>query len=123
MAYTQATELQDLLRETAHKPDMAGVAVSSLARTWLELERLKREIRMKPKPKPIDVSQSVRGKKLSRVSPFHEPAEAALAPATKPPAQERQDRSIPPQAPARTAGSSQDTATTTEPAPETPENE
>jgi len=122
MAYTQATELQDLLRETAHKPDMAGVAVSSLARTWLELERLKREIRMKPKPRAIDVSQSVRSKKLSRVSPFHEPAEVALAPATKTSAQERQDRSIQPQdaPPAR-----QDTTTTTatEPAPQTPENE
>jgi hypothetical protein len=69
MAYTQATEIQDLLRESAHNPKMQGVPLASIARAWLELERLKREIRMKPKPKPIDVVPKSRYKSNSYSDP------------------------------------------------------
>lgn len=53
---------------------------AQIARAWLELERLKREIRMKPKPKPVDVGFPVRSKK-PRSSVFTEPSDARLSPA------------------------------------------
>jgi hypothetical protein len=75
MAYSQATEIQDLLRESANNPKMQGVPLASLARAWLELERLKREIRMQPKPKPVDVAPKVRASRSK--SALSDPQERA----------------------------------------------
>lgn len=72
-AYSQAVEIQDLLKNSAHDPDVKGVALASIARAWLELERLKREIRMKPKPKPIDVVPKSRSKSNSYSDPTARP--------------------------------------------------
>jgi hypothetical protein len=91
MAYSQATEIQDLLRESAHDPKMKGVPLASLARAWLELERLKREIRMQPKPKPIDVVPKSRKVKQGFADPVERtavrtPPLAAAPEPTEPPA-------------------------------------
>ena len=67
------SELQHLLMQDARREDTKPVARSMVARAIKELEALKREIRMKPKPRPVDVSPT--GKKPKSV-PFHEPAEA-----------------------------------------------
>ena len=77
-AYAQAIEIQDLLRSNAKSKAIKGVALASLARAWLDLERLKREIRMLPKPKAVDVLPRSRGKRSP--SAFSEPISAAKKP-------------------------------------------
>ena len=68
----------------ARNQKVTPVARAQLARAWLEMERLKREIRMKPKPKPIDVDL-VRKKKRVPQSSLSEPMEATAAPAQRAP--------------------------------------
>jgi hypothetical protein len=58
--YSQALELQDLLMKDAREAMLKPVSRAIVARAWRELEQLKREIKMKPKPKPIDVTQDDR---------------------------------------------------------------
>ena len=48
--------------------DVTLTAVAQGARAWCEVERLKREIRMKPKPRPVDVSAQMKPKKRSEMS-------------------------------------------------------
>ena len=55
-AYSQARELQTLIMDKARDPEVKGAVLSGLARAYKELEELKLRLRMKPAPKPIDVS-------------------------------------------------------------------
>lgn len=55
-AFTQAIELQRLAMDAAHHPKTSPSALAQLMRAWSELEERKRIIRMKPAPKPIDVT-------------------------------------------------------------------
>ena len=55
-AFAQAKELQQLLMDAAREPECTGPALAQVARAWSELEERKRIIKMKPAPKPIDVS-------------------------------------------------------------------
>lgn len=74
------------------------LARAQLTRAWIESERLKREILMKPKPKAIDVAPTI---KKSRIVPFHEPAEAS--PLARSP---KADQQAPPTTPDPTTESS-----------------
>jgi hypothetical protein len=74
-AYSEASEFQDLMLADARNPKVTAASRAQLARAWLEMERLKREIKMKPKPKPVDVSLPVRSKRSKAwVEPSDVPA-------------------------------------------------
>lgn len=95
MAYTQAMQVQDLLLNEAKDCKGKPAQLAQVARAWKELEYLKRDIRMKPKPKPVDVAPTV---KKSRSVPFHEPAEAspqATLPARSPKADQSTNQPAP----------------------------
>ena len=62
----------------ARDEKVTAAARAQLARAWLELERLKREIRMKPKPKPIDVAPRL--PKSRRSSGYSDPFEHPKTP-------------------------------------------
>jgi hypothetical protein len=53
--YSQMLELQDSLLAESKRPECKGVALASVARAFRDLEAMKREIRMQPKPKSVDV--------------------------------------------------------------------
>lgn len=64
--FNQAVELQDFLVQSATSSLDKPIALSSLIRAWKDTEYLKRDIRMKPKPKPVEVGEdSSRGRKLA----------------------------------------------------------
>lgn len=54
-AYRRAIELQDVIMDTVHEAEPKDKA--SLGKTFVALEMLKLRLRMKPAPKPIDVSK------------------------------------------------------------------
>jgi hypothetical protein len=54
--HSQTIELQELLIEEARNAKGKPMARAVVARAWKELEYLKRDIKMKPKPKPVDVA-------------------------------------------------------------------
>lgn len=66
-AFTQARELQELLMDAANSEEITPAALAQVARAWSELEERKRVLKMKPAPKPIDVS--VVKPKRQRTSP------------------------------------------------------
>ena len=53
--YHKALELQELVLAAAKKETTTPSALAQLARAWAVLEEQKRILRMKPKPKDIDV--------------------------------------------------------------------
>lgn len=55
-AYAQALSMQAALLKDALDEETAPAARAQVARAWNELEERKRIMRMKPKPKDIDVS-------------------------------------------------------------------
>lgn len=68
-AYREARDLQQLVMTAARDKDAKGVSLASLARAWMDLERLRRDMRMLPKPKPIDVVPRSRAKSNSYSDP------------------------------------------------------
>lgn len=61
-AIHESRKLQQLIMTAAQDKDAKGVSLASLARAWMDLERLKRDIKMLPKPRPVDVVPKVRAK-------------------------------------------------------------
>lgn len=59
---TLLLQIQDVLKNEIDSPSKESLAVSSCARMWVEVERLKRDMRMQPKPKPLDVSEEAKAK-------------------------------------------------------------
>jgi hypothetical protein len=70
--YSQALAWQDFLNKLRDTPNLKPVAASALARVWKEIEYLKRDIKMQPKPRPIDVTGMKGGKKVKVVAPVVE---------------------------------------------------
>jgi hypothetical protein len=62
-SFDYAVELQGLLMNDARKEDLTASARSQVARAFVELEELKLRLKMKPAPKPIDVSNGLRRKR------------------------------------------------------------
>jgi hypothetical protein len=58
--YHKALELQELVLAAAKKETTTPSALAQLARAWSDLEDRKRILRMKPKPKDVDVSEKAR---------------------------------------------------------------
>lgn len=56
-AYAQALELQRKLYLEAMRSKLKPIERSSLARVWCELEETKRKLKMRPLPKPVDVTK------------------------------------------------------------------
>ena len=54
--FETAIRLQELIVQAAEAPETTPAALAQLARAWSELEHRKRVIKMKPDPKPIDVT-------------------------------------------------------------------
>lgn len=84
---TQAIVLQQLLYDAAHKTEVAPAALAQVARAWCELEDTKRDIQMKPRPKPVDVAalDLAKRKRSAPAKGFTEtPAEQKGKPAAKP---------------------------------------
>ncbi len=74
-AATQALAIQELLFKAAHADKIAAPVLAQVARAWCEVVDTHRVIRMKPAPKPIDVT--VKPRKQSTSSGFSEsPAQA-----------------------------------------------
>jgi hypothetical protein len=68
--HAQTIELQELLIEEARNAKGKPMARAVVARAWKELEYLKRDIKMKPKPKPIDVTSIRAAQSFSAVREF-----------------------------------------------------
>lgn len=68
--YRTAVKLQRLVSTQAAEPSIKPMERSSLVRAYVELEEMKRRIRMKPLPKSIDVSHDGKpiGKRSREVS-------------------------------------------------------
>jgi hypothetical protein len=67
--YLQAVAIQRYAMKDIQSDKTTPAARSQLMRAWLEIERLKREIRMKPKPKPVDVSTRTKTKAVTSGEP------------------------------------------------------
>lgn len=79
---TQAYALQDILFVAAHSEDITPSALAQVARAWCELEDTKRDIQMKPRPKPVDVAELARSKHRKQPrSSFTEQPQAKPKPA------------------------------------------
>lgn len=68
-ALTQIVELQAKLRAACLDPNTSPAALAQCARAWEVLEERRRIIRMKPKPRDLDVSDSVRSRKAKHLPP------------------------------------------------------
>jgi hypothetical protein len=66
--YCQALVIQRILFATIQNPKLAARDQAQVARAWREIEELKRDIKMKPKPKPIDVSPEAIEKRMRRIN-------------------------------------------------------
>ena len=65
----QLVEMQDLLLKDCRNPNVPAGYRAQCARAWDVLEERKRILRMKPKPRDIDVSDSVSRRKAKRMAP------------------------------------------------------
>ena len=80
--FETAVHLQHVIVKVIDNGDVAPSALAQLARAWSELEDRKRIIKMKPAPKPIDVT--VKPRKQQASSGFSEsPAQAKPKRASK----------------------------------------
>lgn len=81
---SQLLDLQEQLYSKGMAKDIPPTALAQVARAWSELEERKRILRMKPKPKDVDVSELNR--KLKPPSSFLEvlPAQAKAKPTLHP---------------------------------------
>jgi hypothetical protein len=83
--------MQELVMNAAKDKDAKGVSLASLARAWMDLERLRRDMRMLPKPKPIDVLPRQR---IKRPTSLADPIEKTSA--AKKPTMENIAQTVPP---------------------------
>lgn len=67
--YKDAVDIQRLITATA--PNAEAKDLASLGKTFVALEMLKLRLRMKPAPKPIDVSKD-QGKRKPKALPTFE---------------------------------------------------
>lgn len=82
---TQAIVLQQILYDAANAKAIAPTALAQVARAWCELEDTKRDIQMKPRPKPIDVAQMHAAKRKPASRGFTEtPADKPVMQPDKP---------------------------------------
>jgi hypothetical protein len=72
LPYHSALELQKLILATARKDSTTPSALAQLARAWSDLEERKRIMKMKPKPKDVDITKQMR---RARWPAFSEPVE------------------------------------------------
>jgi hypothetical protein len=95
--FMQAVAFQFVLFQDIMNPKTTIKDRCLAARAWEILERLKRDIKMKPRPQPVDVATTIPSKKMTR---FEEPAEAVVQssePAAKQPAKAKDEWFEPPQ--------------------------
>jgi hypothetical protein len=71
--YHKACKLQEKLYNTMLNPKTNDRVLAQLATAWERLEERKRVMRMKPKPKDIDVSKPTRPKGNAPIITFREP--------------------------------------------------
>jgi hypothetical protein len=64
-AYSQAVAMQQMLLADALKPETPPRERAQVARAWAELEERKRVLRMKPKPRDVDVLELQRRKAIN----------------------------------------------------------
>lgn len=64
--YRDALALQELINDRA--PTAEAKDLASLGKTFVALEMLKLRLRMKPAPKPVDVSKAGKAKRVDRNS-------------------------------------------------------
>ena len=78
-ALAQILDLQRVLFESALDPGTTPSARAQVARAWCDLEERKRILRMKPKPKDMDVDPVVLAKRARKRIPlpsvFQEPSD------------------------------------------------
>jgi hypothetical protein len=79
--YSQALAWQDSLNKFRESPDLKPVQCAILARAWRDVEAMKREIKMQPKPRPVDVTKAGgrRGIRLSDYEAGPLPSKPAAA--------------------------------------------
>lgn len=58
--YHNAVEAQRVAMERIRNPECSDKTIAQLMRAFVDLEMLKLRLRMKPAPKPIDVSPKVK---------------------------------------------------------------
>jgi len=68
--------------DRADLPEVKPIELSSVARVWVELEECKRKLKMKPLPKPIDVTKKSSRVKRSAVPGFSEHPSSGPEPTT-----------------------------------------
>lgn len=83
-AMTQALQIQDMLVKDCMDENTTATARSLCARAFESLERLKRDMRMQPKPKPVDVA-FVRKSRAGSTTRFEEPQERTPSKVKPPP--------------------------------------
>lgn len=54
--YRECVELQQLLMANARQPELKALILCGIARAFCELEECKRKLKMRPLPKPVDVT-------------------------------------------------------------------
>ena len=77
-AYQQLVELQRKLYDAAHSDDCTPSALSQVVRAWCEAEERKRILRMKPKPRDVDVSKAHAPSRARHATNFTEPTAGNL---------------------------------------------
>ena len=61
--YSQAVEWQRRLNKAGENPEIKPAALAMLARAWKEQEEIKRKIKGKADPKPVDMSPEAMAKR------------------------------------------------------------
>ncbi len=79
-AYANALQLQRLLVEDAQDPELKPLIRAGIARAFCELEECKRKLKMRPLPKPVDVSKLGKGKRKAQSGPAYQEPEPKQAP-------------------------------------------
>ncbi len=78
-AASEACELQRLMMEDVRKPDVKPSVRALIARSWVQVQEMRLRIAMKPAPKPIDVQQPAKARRvrsLNHVAPLPDPPAA-----------------------------------------------
>ncbi len=79
-AYANALQLQRLLVNDANDPELRPNFRAQIARAFCELEECKRKLKMRPLPKPVDVSKLGKGKRKAQSGPAYQEPEPKQAP-------------------------------------------
>lgn len=62
-SYRNAVALQRFITAKVLSGKVEDKSIGNIVRAWIDLERLKRDMLGKPNPKPIDVTQLLKGKR------------------------------------------------------------